>query len=339
MENKVAVIGAGSWGTAIAHLLSRKANEVILWAYEDEIVKGINGKGKNPLYLSNVKLGKNIHATNDLEEALSNQRVIISVVPSHALRNVWNLGSKYISGDAILVSCTKGIEVESLKLMNQVLSECLPNHRSTNRCSLSGPSFAKEVARDLPTSVVIAGSDAVVCKRVQDIFRTDTFLTFTSDDVIGVEVGGAIKNVIAIAAGISEGLNLGHNSRAAIITRGLYEMMKIGKALRANPLTFTGLSGIGDLVLTCTAELSRNYTLGVKLGQGTTIDKATHGSVMVAEGINTTKAAKRLAVKHKISTPICDAMHRILFEGLAPDVAVRELCTLPLKEELGSILR
>lgn len=339
MNDKIAIIGAGSWGTALANLLGKKGYDVLVWAFENEVAQGINKNHKNPVYLPKIRLSNSVHATSNLKEALSGRTLLVSAVPSRAIRRVWTMASQHIEKDAIIVSCTKGIESSSLKLMSEVIDECLPRHPKGNRVVLSGPSFAREVVVGLPTSVVIAGKNSSVCKKVQKIFRTKTFLTFTNDDVTGVEVGGAVKNVIAIATGISDGLKLGHNSRAAIITRGLYEMIKIGRALGANPLTFAGLSGIGDLVLTCTADLSRNHTVGKKLGQGEPLSKILSGMKMVAEGIPTAKAIHLLAKKYRINAPICDAMFRILFKGLRPKRAAEELCSIELKEELGAILK
>ena len=337
MKEKISVIGAGSWGTAISKLLAEKGFDVLIWAFEARVAEGINKSHLNPLYLSDVNLPKSLGATNDIKKAIKGRNVIISAVPSHALRGIWSGVGDCLESDALLVSCTKGIEAESLKLMSQILSDCLPKHPTENRAVLSGPSFAREVAAGLPTSVVIAGKDISVCRRFQEIFRTDTFLIFTNDDVVGVEVGGAVKNVIAIAAGVSDGLLLGHNSRAAIITRGLYEMIKIGRALGANPLTFAGLSGIGDLILTCTAELSRNHSVGKELGLGHKLSEVLKGMNMVAEGVSTAKAVHMLAKKYGINAPICDAMYKILYEKFSPKQAVVELCALPLGDELGSI--
>ncbi|MBN1283682.1 MAG: NAD(P)-dependent glycerol-3-phosphate dehydrogenase [Proteobacteria bacterium] len=338
MGERVTVIGAGSWGTALAKLLAEKGLDVALWAHEPEVAEGINRKRRNPLYLAEVTLPEGIAATDRLEGAVAGASVVVSAVPSHALRRIWQALASELPDDALVVSCTKGIEAEGLKLMSQVLADCLPSHPAKNRVVLSGPSFAAEVARGLPTSVVVAGTDAGVTARVQEIFRTHAFLTFTGDDVIGVEVGGAVKNVIAIAAGVSDGLALGHNTRAAIITRGLYEMIKIGQALGANPITFAGLSGIGDLVLTCTANLSRNHTLGFDLGRGRALSDLRRGMRMAVEGLPTAEAVHRLAAKHGLNIPICDAMYRILYEGLEPRMAVEELCSMPLALELGALL-
>ncbi len=338
MPHKIAIIGAGSWGTALARLLADKGHDVLLWAFEPEVAEGIETTHRNPLYLSAIELPESIRATTKLSDALAGRELIISVVPSIALRRVWQEGARHLDRRAIIVSCTKGIEEKGFTLMSEVLHQSLPALDHAHLCVLSGPSFAQEVAEGLPTSVVIAGDDATTCRTVQEAFRTDAFLTFTHDDVIGVEVGGAVKNVIAIAAGLSDGLGFGHNARAAIITRGLYEMTKIGRALGANPLTFMGLSGIGDLVLTCTGKLSRNHRVGLELGQGKALEEIQSGMQMIAEGITTTAALHRLAVHRQINTPICAVMYRILYEGLKPKEAVRELCTMPLKEELRAIM-
>lgn len=337
MRDQIAVIGAGSWGSALANLLANKGNPVVLWARELEIVEGIRLHRRNPIYLPDLELSSNITPTSDLRVAVESSSYIISVVPSHAMRMVWSGLGRGLSRDSIVVCCTKGIEVGSLKLMSELLSDELPDHPEGNRVVLSGPSFAHEVALNKPTSVVIAGPDPAICVRVQDLFRTESFLTFTHSDIIGVEVGGAVKNVLAIACGIADGLGLGLNARAAIITRGLYEMIKIGRAMGGNPLTFSGLSGIGDLVLTCTGALSRNHSTGVAVARGKGIDQLGLG-VQIAEGIETSRAIHRLIEREGIKAPICDAVYRILFERLSPDDAVRELCRLDLGYELGSII-
>jgi len=338
MIKNISVIGSGSWGTALAGLLGNKGADVMMWAFEDEVARGINEAGKNPQYLSEYKLPSSVRATTDLEKAISHGKMIVSVVPSHAFRDVWSRGAKSLDPESIIVNCTKGIEATSLMLMSEIFSECLPEHPKKRRAVLSGPSFAAEVAKALPTSVVIAGEDPKCTTFIQDTFRTDFFLTFTHDDVIGVETGGAVKNVIAIAAGVSEGLGLGNNARAAIITRGLYEMIKLGKALGANPLTLTGLSGIGDLALTCTGELSRNHRVGAELGRGLSISEITEGMKSVAEGITTADAIHRLAKKHGINLPICEMTYNLLHEGLDPKEAVQKLCNMRLAKELGSIM-
>jgi glycerol-3-phosphate dehydrogenase (NAD(P)+) len=336
---RIAVIGAGSWGTALAKLLAEKGNDVLLWAYEPEVADAINREHRNLLYLPETELPATLRATPDAPEAVEGRSYVISVVPSKALRNVWSGLASHLATEAVVVSCTKGIEAAGLKLMSEVLDECLPDHPAANRTVLSGPSFAKEVARHLPTSVVIAGSDAQVRRRVQELFRTPMFLTFTHDDVVGVEVGGAVKNVLAIATGMADGLMLGHNARATSITRGLYEMIKIGQALGASPLTFMGLSGIGDLVLTCTGELSRNRTVGLELGRGRSLAEIQSEMRTVAEGVPTAEAVHKFSLERHIELPICERTYRVMYEGLSPHQALLELCALPLNAELGSIMR
>jgi glycerol-3-phosphate dehydrogenase (NAD(P)+) len=339
MAKNIGIIGAGSWGTALSKMLAEKGTSVTLWCFEKEVAAGINKSHKNPLYIPDVDLPPAVEATTDLKNAVSGKEIVVSVIPSRFVREIWTKGAQHVDSATIIVSATKGIEADTRKLMSRVLADCLPSHPEANRVFLSGPSFAPEVARGLPTSVVIAGKDPAVMQKVQETFRTNMFLTFTNEDVIGVEVGGAVKNVIAIAAGMSDGLGFGHNARAAIITRGLYEMVKIGKSLGANPLTFIGLSGIGDLVLTCTADLSRNHTVGKRLGRGEALDAILKDMKMVAEGIPTAEAVYHLALENSINAPICEAMYRMLHQDLKPRDAATWLCSLPLKDELRSILR
>jgi glycerol-3-phosphate dehydrogenase (NAD(P)+) len=339
MSGRIAVIGAGSWGTALAGLLAGKGLDVLIWAREGEVAEGINREHRNPLYLPDIPLPNRLRATGDLGEAARGRGVIACAVPSTHVREVFSALAPHASREAVIVSCTKGIEAGSLKLMSRVIADCLPAVPASRVTCLSGPSFAREVAQGLPTSVVVAGGEPSVRTEVQAIFRTDAFLTFTSGDATGVEVGGAVKNVIAIAAGIADGLGLGQNARAAIITRGLYEMIKIGRALGASPLTFAGLSGIGDLVLTCTAELSRNHSLGMQIARGRALAEIVGGMTMVAEGVPTAEAVRELAAAHRLNVPICEATGRMLFEGLSPRQAVTELCAMPLAEELGALLK
>jgi glycerol-3-phosphate dehydrogenase (NAD(P)+) len=323
----------------MSKLLAEKGYEVTLWAYEEEVVQGINAEHRNPLYISSIDLPEIIKATNSLYMAIEAKEIVVSAVPSHFVRKIWQDAADYLNPETFLVSATKGIELKSHKLMNQVLEECLPNHPATNFTYISGPSFAPEVAKKMPTSVVIAGHDPAVREKIQEVFRTDYFLTFTNEDVLGVEVSGAMKNVVAIATGMSDGLGYGHNTRAAIITRGLYEMVKIGQAMGANPLTFMGLAGIGDLVLTCTAELSRNHTVGKLLGQGKKLEEIVSGMRMIAEGIPTAEGVHHLARSYGVNAPICEVVYRMLYEDLTPQKAAKLLCSLPLKEELRSILK
>lgn len=335
---KISVIGAGNWGTALAKLLSEKGFDVTIWAHEKEVVDLINKKHKNPLYLTNVLLPKRLSATNDIPSAIKNKDMVVFVVPSHVARPTAKMLSPHLKKGAIFVSCTKGIEIDSGKLISTVLKECLPSTTVKNLCFLSGPSFAKEVAKGLPTTVVIAGHNLAIAEYVQHVFRTNYFMPFTSDDIVGVQVGGAIKNVIAIACGISDGLELGHNTRAAIITRGLYETIKIGKALGANPLTFAGLAGIGDLILTCTSELSRNRQVGFQIGKGKKLSAIQNSMKQVAEGVLTTKAIYQMSKKLMITTPICNEIYQILYRSKSPKKAVEDLTRMEIREELGGII-
>lgn len=337
-NNEVGVIGAGSWGTTLAALLAEKGHDITIWAYEKEVAEEINSKHTNKMFLGSEPLPKGLKATNSLKEAVHEKSIVVFAVPSHAARGVLESINENLSKDTIIVSCTKGIETETGKLMSDILHESLPSHPVSNFTYLSGPSFAKEVLKKLPTTVVIAGKDLNNARKIQQLFRTDRFLTFLSEDVIGVEVGGAVKNVIAIATGMSDGLGFGHNTRAALITRGLYEMIKIGRALGANTLTFAGLAGIGDLVLTCTSPSSRNWYVGHELGKGRKISDILKDMKMVAEGVKTTGAVHRLIEKLKITAPICTEMYRIIYEGKHPKEAVEDLTKLELHEELRSIL-
>lgn len=338
MIKKITVVGAGSWGTALAKMLAEKGEQVTLWAHEAPVAQAINRHHRNPLYLQDVSLPTALTATDDFTAALKNAVVVVSVVPSHVVRAVWSRATTALSPTALFVSCTKGIEVKSFQLMHHVLAKCLPHHPERLRVTLSGPSFASDVARGLPTSVVIAGKDERTTKRAQALFRTSTFLPFTGDDVVGVEVGGAVKNVIALASGMGDGLELGHSARAMIITRGLYEMIKVGTALGARHLTFAGLSGVGDLILTATSPLSRNYRVGLAIGAGRPLTEALGKTAMVAEGVMTARAVVGLAKRHHLSLPICTAVQRIIDEGLAPRHAVAELTALPLENEFAALL-
>lgn len=339
LHPKIAVLGGGSWGTALAAILAAKGEDVLLWARESEVSDEINHHHFNSIFLPDISLPTSLEASSNLKECLAGRSIILSVLPSHAAREVYSkLKENSLAHDAIFVSCSKGIEISSGKLMSDLFFESLPDHDGDLFTCLSGPTFAREVAQGLPTTAVVAGRNPNVTSKVQQLLRTDYFLTYTHDDVIGVEVGGAVKNVIAIACGMSDGLGFGHNTRAALITRGLYEMIKIGKKLGANPLTFSGLTGVGDLVLTCTGELSRNRTLGYQVGMGQNLQKILKESRMVAEGVNTARAIFELTERLGISAPISTEMYRILHEGKSPRDAVSDLTKRELKEELRSIL-
>lgn len=325
----IAVIGAGSWGTTLANLLGEKGYDVALWAYEKELVDEINRTGINSVYMPGIPLSNNIEATNDLEKAVKNARYILSVVPTQFMRPVFSGIAKCTSKDITIVSASKGIEHGTLMTVSPILKELT----GCRVAVLSGPSFAEEVIKKLPTAVTIASEDDNTCMLLQDVFNTDYFRVYTNDDLLGVELGGALKNVMAIASGISDGLTLGASSRAALITRGLTEIMRLGVAMGAKEKTFGGLSGIGDLVLTCTGTLSRNHTVGYKLGRGEKLKDILAGMKMVAEGVATSKSAYELSKKYKVEMPIVEQIYKVINEDKNPKDAVRELMTRSLKAE------
>lgn len=330
----IAVLGAGSWGTALARMLTRKGLDVSLWVYETELADLINKTRINAWYLDGFELPDSMLVSHDMAEVLRYAQMIVSVTPSHAVRSVWRQCIPFLKPDTPIVCCSKGIEIGTGKLMSDILPEEFPNHSPAMFTYLSGPSFAKEVAQEHPTAVVIAGTNDDVVGRVQQTFRTPFFMTFTNHDVRGVELGGALKNVLAIATGIVEGLGWGFNTRAALITRGLYEMIKLGRELGAEAITFAGLAGIGDLILTCTGGLSRNRQVGLALGQGQSISQILEGMNMVAEGVKTAQAVHELMVKNRIKAPICQAVYEILYENKDPRQAVEEITSIELSKEL-----
>jgi glycerol-3-phosphate dehydrogenase (NAD(P)+) len=330
---RVGVVGAGSWGTALAKVCAGKGHEVQIWAYEPEVVQQIRDGHENTTYLPGVDLS-GMTATEALDEVVAHKDLLISVMPSHVVRQIWERAGCAVSGDPLIVSATKGIENVTLATMVEVLRENLPRRLHGGLAVLSGPSFAFEVARKLPTAVVVAAQRLEVSERVQRLMATDRFRIYTSEDVPGVEIGGASKNVVAIAAGIADGLELGHNTRAALITRGLAEITRLATAKAANPMTLPGLAGMGDLVLTCTGELSRNRSVGMKLGQGLSLDAIQAGTHMVAEGIRSAKSCHNLARRLGVEMPITEAVHAVIYEGLAPMDAVVQLMGRQLRPEL-----
>jgi glycerol-3-phosphate dehydrogenase (NAD(P)+) len=328
--SRAAVLGAGSWGTTLANLLACKGEEVRLWAYEPEVVEAVNREGENPVFLPGVPLSRKIRAFGDAREAVAGAEVIVSVPPSHAVRGVIGGLGPAVPPGTLVVSATKGIEADSLALMSQVFAECLPQVRYA---ALSGPSFAAEVCQGQPTAVVAAAKEESIARAAQQVFATPAFRVYSNLDVIGVELAGALKNVIAVAAGIAEGLGLGHNPRAALITRGLAEITRLGVAMGADPLTFAGLAGMGDLVLTTTGSLSRNRTLGVALARGQSFEayRAEHRSV--AEGANTSRAGAALGARLGIELPITEQVCAVLFRDKSPREAIAELMGRELKAE------
>jgi glycerol-3-phosphate dehydrogenase (NAD(P)+) len=331
---KIAVVGAGSWGTAIADLLAGKDYPISLWAFEKEVKDHIQKFHENKIFLPNHQLSPNILVSNDLHEVVSDKNLVVVVVPSHVMRNVTEKMAGHLSDNIILISASKGIEQKTHLTMSGVIKETLPEVLEGRLAVISGPSFAKEVAQKMPTTVTVACKNSEIASSVQHLFATPYFRVYRSDDIIGVELGGSVKNVIAIAAGIVDGLELGLNTRAALITRGMTEIRRLGLNLGANPRTFTGLAGFGDLVLTCTGNLSRNYTVGIKLGRGKKLQEILAEMRMVAEGVKTSKSVYNFSRDIGVEMPICHEVYRILYEDVVPKEAVHRLMTRTLKEEL-----
>ena len=327
---RCAVVGAGAWGTALADLLARAGHDTSLWAHEADVVEGVNARHENARFLRGVPLHASLTATGDAAAAARGAELVVYVTPSHVLRGVMKASAAGVAADATVVVATKGIERDTLALMTDVALQELKGRAVV---ALSGPSFAAEVAAGQPTAVVAASASLDAARRAQRALSSDRFRVYTSDDVTGVEMGGALKNVIAVATGIVEGLGLGFNPRAALITRGLAEITRLGVALGASPLTFAGLAGMGDLVLTCTGALSRNRAVGLDIGKGTPLADVLSGRETVAEGVITTQSAHALAAREGIEMPIVAAVHRILFEQQAPRDAIAALMSRELRAE------
>jgi glycerol-3-phosphate dehydrogenase (NAD(P)+) len=339
--SRIAVIGAGAWGTSLSISLGRKnIHDVRLWAHEKAVYESIVSRRENAAFLSGHQVPETVTPTNDLSQALAGTEIVVSVMPSQHCRAVSAQMSRYLTAEMLLVSATKGLENDSLLRMSEVIGEVVRRDRAfTPRIgALSGPSFAKEVARGDPTAITIATKDRELAQIVQRDFSDPSFRVYTNDDLVGVELGGALKNIIAIAAGVCDGLGLGHNSVAALITRGLAEITRLVVAAGGRRETMAGLAGLGDLVLTCTGELSRNRSLGAELGRGRKLPEiiaGMHG--MVAEGVLTTNAAVGLARAHAIEMPITEQMHLILNQGKSPRAAIHELMTRTGKSESSVI--
>ena len=331
---RIGVVGAGSWGTALANLLAINGFKLDLWVFEKDVKEQIKNDNENKTFLPGARLSENINPTNDIKKATADKDLVLVVVPSHTMRETSKKINKYINKNAIVVTASKGIENKTHLTMLEILQENIEGLRKDQFAVLSGPSFAREVVQKLPTVVAIASTSAETAKFVQKIFAAPFFRVYTNDDPVGVEIGGAIKNVIAIAAGISDGLELGLNARAALITRGLTEMRRLGDKMGANPHTFAGLTGVGDLLLTCTGTLSRNYTVGTQLGKGKTLDEILKEMKMVAEGVKTTRSVYNLSRKLGIELPICNEVYKILFENQSPQDSIPQLMTRALKHEL-----
>ncbi len=329
---RIPVIGGGSWGTTLASLLAKKGHDVTLWVREPELLEEIQTKHENTWYLPGFPLEPSLKASSLLEEVLEGGECFLLGVPSQHMRSMLEFARPYLPKKPVLVCASKGIEVSTLSTMSMVVEEALSGLKP-QFCMLSGPTFAKEVIRELPTAIVLASEEKKLGRELQQQLSTEFFRVYTSTDVRGVELGGAIKNIIAIAAGIADGLGFGNNSRAALITRGLAEMSRLGKALGAKSSTFMGLAGMGDLVLTCTGDLSRNRQVGLKLGKGHKLVEILGEMKMVAEGVKTTEAVHALGEKHDVELPITEQVYQVLYNGKDPQGAVRELMLRDLKEE------
>ncbi len=330
---RTAVLGAGAWGTALAGHLARAGHQVALWAYEPEVVQAVNREHRNPLFLPGFTLPAAVAAHGRMDQALAGAELVALTMPSHVFRAVLRQAAPALPLEALLVSCAKGIEADTGYTMCEVAADVLPKEQHRRLACLSGPSFAKEVAAGMPTAVTVASRQLATARQVQLAIATSGFRVYTSPDVTGVELGGAVKNPLAIAAGMVAGLGLGHNTLAALITRGLAEMMRLAGALGGQPQTLAGLSGLGDLVLTCTGELSRNRTVGFRLGKGESMEAILAGARTVAEGVRNTLTVRALAQRLGVEMPIVAAVHDVIYQGVAPNQALAGLMARELKAE------
>jgi len=331
---RAAVLGAGSWGTALASLLAGKGYAVTAWDKDGGVLEDIAKRHRNERYLPGVELPAGLHATSDIQKALEGAELVVMAVPSHAVRQVTIEAKRHVHAGTPIVCVAKGIELETLMTMSEVMEDVLPVQLHPYLAVLSGPSFAKEVAKGLPTAVTVAARWERIARQVQDAFHTRTFRPYTSGDVVGCEIGGCVKNVVAIAAGISDGLGFGANALAALIPRGLAEISRLAVRKGANPLTLSGLAGLGDLVLTCSSDLSRNRTVGRGLAQGKTADEIQKELGQVAEGVRNAKSARELARRLGVEMPITETIYRVLYEGLPPRDAVTTMMMRETKPEI-----
>jgi glycerol-3-phosphate dehydrogenase (NAD(P)+) len=330
---ELAIIGGGSWGTALAIVLAPKFPRVRLWVYEEDLAVRMRRLRENDIYLPRLYLPANVRIMADLREALEETEVVLGVMPSHHARRLYREMLPYLTPSMLLVSATKGLEENTLLRMSQVMHKVIGSRFEPRIAVLSGPTFAREVARGEPTALVVSSTDLSMAEELQAAFSGPTFRLYTNTDPVGVEIGAAVKNVIAIGAGVCYGLGLGSNAMAALITRGLAEMSRLAIAMGAKPMTLAGLAGLGDLVLTCTGELSRNRTVGIKLARGHRLNEIVGSMRMVAEGIKTTYAAVELGRRHNVELPISQKMNEVLRHGKLPREAIRELMERSLKGE------
>ena len=334
MAKSIAVIGAGGWGIALTKLLSDTGEPTTLWCHGSDSYRALEEKREHSTYLPGIILSSTIEVTRSLEAAVAGKILIICAVPSHAAREVMSSAAPHVSSETLVLCGTKGLEEESLKTMSEVLADIFGSARQERHAFISGPTFAMEVARGLPAAITVAAYRDEVASQIQETLSTPNFRVYSSRDVVGVQMGGVIKNVIAIAAGISDGLGLGQNARAALITRGLAEMTRLAVRMGADPMTLSGLPGLGDLILTCAGDLSRNRQAGIQIAHGKNLEDITRSSRMVAEGIRNTRSVYLLARRLQVEMPIVEQMHRVLYEGKKPSEAVRNLMQRSLKPEM-----
>jgi glycerol-3-phosphate dehydrogenase (NAD(P)+) len=338
LSKKVSVIVAGSWGTALASVLADNGHDVMIWSRNEQQVKEINTKHTNERFLKGVTFSSRIIATTSLQEAVTDSEAVVLVVPSSGMREVTARIRPYIKPETLIIHATKGFETDTLHRMTTVITEELPQMEPERIVVLSGPSHAEEVIHKCPTTVVVASGNLQAADAAQDLFINDAyFRVYTNPDVVGVEVSGALKNIIALGAGLSDGLRFGDNAKAALLTRGLAEIARLGVTMGGNPMTFAGLAGIGDLVVTCTSQHSRNWRAGYLLAQGKPLDKVLEEMGMVVEGVKTTRAAYALAAKFGVTMPITAELHRVLFEDKDAEEAVRDLMGRVRTHELEEI--
>jgi glycerol-3-phosphate dehydrogenase (NAD(P)+) len=329
------VVGAGGWGTALAKILADTGERVTLWCHGADSFRQMVETRENRAYLAGISLPAELTVTQSLGETVSNKRLVICAVPSHVVREVFSRAMDDLAQTTMILCGTKGLEEGSLKTMGELFVDLLGAGRKKNLAFLSGPTFALEVAKMLPAAVTVAAADESIAKSIQQILSTQNFRVYTSADVIGVQIGGVVKNVIAIAAGISDGLSLGHNARAALITRGLAEMTRLAVRMKADPLTLAGLPGLGDLILTCTGDLSRNRAVGLQIAGGRSLHEITASTRTVAEGVRNTRSLYALAERLGVDMPIVGQMYQVLYAGKEPADAVRDLMLRSLKPEAG----
>lgn len=324
-RNKIGIMGAGSWSTALALLLAQNGFSVDVWSRRADLVEQFNQDHENKRYLPGISIPARVSFRTNLELVVQGSRAVIFCVPSHSFRPTLSLALPLLNRETLIINAAKGIEEKSLLRMSEVFKEEIDSQPAPVYVALSGPSHAEEVGKGIPTAVVVASADQGASRQAQDMFMSKYFRVYTNPDLVGVELGGALKNIIALGTGICDGLGFGDNTRAALMTRGLAEITRLGIVLGANPLTFAGLAGVGDLIVTCTSRHSRNRRAGYEIGKGKTMDEAIKSVNMVVEGIRTTRAARDLAARSGVEMPITEQMYQVLFERMDPCTAVRRL--------------